>query len=319
MSLELQILLAFGLDILLGDPRWFPHPVKLMGRLALGLEAPCRKAIPNPRWAGVAAASIVVVSTAAACTVLLLVLGWIHPLARDMGSAVLIYTGIAGRDLIRHSRDVYEALLYGSLSEARERVSMICGRDTGQLDEGEITRATVESVAENMVDGVTAPLFFAALAGPVGIMTYKAISTLDSTFGYKNARYLEFGWASARMDDWVNFVPARLTGVLVPIAASVLGGRGAKAMRIFLRDRRKHPSPNAGHGEAAVAGALGVQLGGLSHYAGRPSEKPTLGDPEVSLAPIHILKANNLAVMTSALALALFLGLRVLLQHAFMA
>jgi adenosylcobinamide-phosphate synthase len=314
MSLELQIILAFGLDLLVGDPRWFPHPVRLIGRLALGVEEPCR-AIPNPRWAGMAAASAVVLVTAVASGALLFLLGRIHPLVGDMGSVVLMYTGIAARDMVRHSQDVYDALLSGALPEARRRMAMICGRDAVDLDEAGVARATVESVAENMVDGVTAPLLFAALAGPVGVMVYKAINTLDSTFGYRNERYLEFGWTSARLDDAANFIPARLTGILVPAAAFVLGLRAAGAFRTFLRDRRKHPSPNAGHAEAAVAGALGVQLGGLSHYGGKPSEKPRLGDPLVTLEPLHILQANNLLLLTSALALALLVGFRALLGH----
>jgi len=209
--------------------------------------------------------------------------------------------------MVNHSEEVYSALAAGSIEEARRGVSMICGRDTETLDETGIVKATVESVAENMVDGVTAPLFYAAVVGPVGIMIYKAVNTLDSTFGYKNEQYREFGWASARLDDAANFVPARLTGLLVPAAAAILRQRWVSSLLIFMRDRKKHPSPNAGHTEAAVAGALGIQLGGLSYYSGRPSNKPTLGDAVVPVQTEQIETANKLFLVTSGLALTLFL------------
>jgi adenosylcobinamide-phosphate synthase len=310
MRLEYQIIAAVVLDLLLGDPRWFPHPVKLIGTLALKLEAPARILVPSPRRAGVLVAIVVVGFTALAAWALLAVAGAIHPGVEDLAAIFLLYTGIAARDMIKHSRNVYEALKSGVLSLAQQRVAMICGRDTDSLDESGVARATVESVAENMVDGVTAPLFFAVLGGPVALMAYKAVSTLDSTFGYKNERYLEFGWASAKLDDVVNFVPSRITGVLTTLAALILGQRRLQAAWVFIRDRSKHPSPNAGQAEAAVAGALGIQLGGVSYYGGQPSNKPTLGDPLVPVSAGHIAEANTLLLVTSGLALALFLGAR---------
>lgn len=313
MRLEYQILAAVVLDLLLGDPRRLPHPVKVMGTLALKLEAPARRTIASPRVAGVSVAFAVVGLTALAAWALLSAASALHPLVGDMVSIFFLYSGLAARDMIKHSADVYGALESGSLPLARQRVSMICGRDTEKLDESNVARATVESVAENMVDGVTAPLFFAVLGGPVALMAYKAVSTLDSTFGYKNERYLEFGWASARLDDAANFIPSRVTAVLVPLAAMILGQRWFQSVCVFYRDRRKHPSPNAGQAEAAVAGALGVQLGGLSHYAGQPSNKPTLGDPLVPVNPSHIPQANALLLVTSGLVLALFLGVRLVL------
>jgi adenosylcobinamide-phosphate synthase len=227
-----------------------------------------------------------------------------------MVSIFLLYSGLAARDMIKHSQDVYEALQSGVLSLAQRRVGMICGRDTERLDESGVARATVESVAENMVDGVTAPLFFAILGGPVALVAYKAASTLDSTFGYKNERYLEFGWASAKLDDVLNFIPSRVTGALVPLAALILGHRWIQAAQVFISDRGKHPSPNAGQVEASVAGALGIQLGGVSYYGGQPSNKPTLGVPVISVTAGHIVQANALLLVTSGLALTLFLGVR---------
>jgi adenosylcobinamide-phosphate synthase len=183
---------------------------------------------------------------------------------------------------------------------------MIVGRDTAALDEAGVARATVESVAESMVDGVTAPLFFAVLGGPVGAMLYKAINTMDSMFGYKNERYRAFGWAAARLDDLANFLPARLTSLMIPAAAFLLRLDAKGALFILLRDRRKHASPNSGHTEAAVAGALGVQLGGPSPYFGRMVEKPTLGEAVRSIEPQDILRANRLMLLSSAITLLFF-------------
>ncbi|MHB8875582.1 MAG: adenosylcobinamide-phosphate synthase CbiB [Myxococcaceae bacterium] len=310
MRLEFQVLAALGLDLLLGDPRWLPHPVKLIGRFARALEAPSRRLLPGPRAAGIATALLVIGATAACTWGLVRGAAWVHPALGEAASVVLLYTTIAARDLARHASNVHRALKGSDLPEARRRVALMVGRDTDRLDEPGVVRATVESVAENTVDGVTAPLLFACLFGPVGAMVYKAINTLDSTFGYKNERYLKFGWASARIDDVANFVPARVTAPLVSLAAALIGMRPGGALRIFLRDGRKHPSPNSGLTEAAVAGALGVQLGGLNYYFGQPSQKPTLGDALAPLEPRHIRLANALMLLTCALATALFLGAR---------
>ncbi|MBI5571219.1 MAG: cobalamin biosynthesis protein CobD [Desulfomonile tiedjei] len=316
MQLEYQILLAVTLDLLLGDPRWFPHPVRLIGRFALFLEQPLRRGFHSARSAGICAAAVVVGAAACVTYALVRVSGHLHPWFGDAMSILVMYTGLAARDLLRHSTEVWRALEAEDLVEARVRVGMICGRDTDRLDESGTARATVESVAENMVDGVTAPLFWAAVGGPVGIMAYKAVSTLDSTFGYKNERYREFGWASARLDDLAAFVPSRLTAIFVPVAALILGLRPMSSVRIFLRDRNKHPSPNAGQSEAAVAGALGVQLGGTSFYEGVPSHKEYLGDPIEPLTAAQIRATNALMVTTGLLVLAALIGLRILLFHA---
>ena len=268
MKLEYQIVAAMALDLVFGDPRWFPHPVRLIGKLAAWLELPARRIIVNPKIAGLVVVLVVVGLSGFSTWILLITAGRINPILEGVLSIYLLYSGIALKDMINHSTAVYDALRSGSTHEARLRVGMICGRDTDNLSEPEIVRAAVESIAENAVDGVTAPLFFAAIGGPVAILVYKAINTLDSTFGYKNDRYLEFGWASARLDDIANFVPARLTGMLVPFAALVLRLRFTDALWTFIRDRKKHPSPNSGQAEAAFAGALGVQLGPSSRAYG---------------------------------------------------
>jgi adenosylcobinamide-phosphate synthase len=307
MRLEYQILIAVGLDLLIGDPRALPHPVQVIGRFAAAFEEPVRRLVKNQRVAGILMVMLAIAFTALTTMgIIRLAYQW-DPLIADLIAIYFLYSGIAARDMIRHSKEVYTALATGSLTEARRRVGMICGRDTEPLDETGVVKATVESVAENMVDGVTAPLFYAVIGGPVGMMVYKAINTLDSTFGYKNEKYLTFGWASAKLDDMVNFIPARLTGLLVPLAALILKQKWVSSFWVLIRDRKKHPSPNAGHAEAAVAGALGIELGGLSYYFGLPSHKPTLGDPIFPVKAVHILAVNRLLLMTSGLALAIFM------------
>lgn len=310
MRLEYQVLVAVALDLLIGDPRWLPHPVRLIGGLAMRLEAPLRQLFKRPKVAGVATVATVLAATGLAAAVLVYGAGRLHPIFGNVVSILLLYSTIAAKDLMRHSGDVYRALNADDLPEARRRVSMIVGRDTDQLDEAGVVRATVESVAENIVDGVTAPMLFAILGGPVAALLYKAVNTLDSTFGYRNERYLRFGWASAKLDDVVNYFPARLTAPLVCIAAAVLGQSAADALRVLRRDGRKHPSPNSGLTEAAVAGALGVQLGGLSYYGGMPSEKPTLGDPHTALQRRHIWQTNLLMLVSSGFAAVVFTALR---------
>jgi adenosylcobinamide-phosphate synthase len=310
MRLEYQVLLAVLLDLLLGDPRWLPHPVRLIGWLAARLETLTRAILP-PRAAGVLTALAVVAAAGGAAWGLVRLAGTIHPYCADGVRIVLIYTTLAARDLARHSMSVYRALAEGDLPEARKRVSLIVGRDTAELDERGVTRAAVESVAESIVDGVTAPLFFAIIAGPVGAMVYRAVNTLDSMFGYKNERYLRFGWASARLDDAANFIPARLTAPLICLAALLLRGRAAQSWKVLRRDARNHPSPNSGFAEAAVAGALGVQLGGLNYYFGKPSLKPAIGDPLVELDKGHIPAANALMFAGVGCCLAVFLAARV--------
>lgn len=304
MPLEYQILIAVVLDLICGDPRWFPHPVKLIGRFALFCETASRKAIPNPRLAGVITVVFVLSVTALITWGIVFVAGLIHPWLGDVISILLIYTTLAARDLSRYSMEVYESLKEGDLPEARRRVGRIVGRDTDVLDERGVVRATVESVAENTADGVTAPLLFAFLGGPVGALLYKAVNTLDSTFGYKNERYREFGWCAARLDDLVNYLPARLTAILVPVAAVLTGLSARNSIKILFRDARNHPSPNSGYLEAAMAGALGVQLGGLNYYFGQPSERPTMGDPLRPLESRDIVRVNALMFVTYALLLA---------------
>ena len=311
MRLELQIAAAYGLDLACGDPRWFPHPVKFIGRFALFLEAPLRRRIANARSAGVVAAVLVVGTTAAITAAAVAGAYRVHPWVGDVASILLLYTTFATRDLAAHAAAVYRALAGGDLQLARDRVSRIVGRDTACLNERGVVRATVESVAENTVDGVTAPLFFAALGGPVLALAYKATSTLDSTFGYKNERYRDFGWASARLDDLAAWLPSRLTLPLIALAAALVGMRPVAAWRLGLRDCRQHASPNSGFGEAAVAGAIGVQLGGPLNRYGQVMVLPPMGEPIEALDRRHIRGAIRLMLATSLLTVTVSLLMRV--------
>ena len=310
MRLEYQILIAILLDLALGDPRWFPHPVRLIGRLIAALEGPARRAIPDARTAGAVTALTVILVTALATAALIGIAGQIHPLLGDAIGIVVLYTTIAARDLARHSLEVYRALERFDLAEARRLVSWLVGRDTERLTETEVVRAAVESVAENTVDGIIAPLFFAALGGPVAAMAYKAVNTLDSMIGYKSERYLDFGRTAAKIDDGANYLPARIAAPILTAAAALLGFRTSAAWRIANRDGRKHQSPNAGIAEAAFAGALGVRLGGVMERRGRPVDLPEIGDPVVPLARGHILAANRLMFMATVIAVITFLAAR---------
>jgi len=310
MLLELQISLAVILDQLCGDPRWLPHPVRLLGNFALLAEKGCRTLFTHKKTAGVLTVTIVLLAAGFTTAGLLYGLGLVNQALQMAAGVILLYTCLAAKDLAVHSRAVYQALQDHDLELARKRVAMMVGRDTQHLDEAGITRACIESVAENIVDGVTAPLFYAALAGPVGALLYKAVNTMDSTFGYKNAKYREFGWAAARLDDLANFLPARITGLIIVAAAYMLRLGTNQAWRIFKRDRLRHASPNSGHSEAAVAGALGLQLGGSNFYFGSLVHKPTIGNPEHPPRTKHILLANRLLLITTLLAGLLFIGIR---------
>jgi len=272
------IFLALLLDLVVGDPRWLPHPVVAIGRLIAILDRGLRRDRLNERLAGVLLLVAVVVSAAGTTWILLRALAALLPLAGWIATILISSTCLAARSLHKESARVASALLAGDLLEARRQLSFIVGRDTDHLEEPEIWRAVVETVAENSSDGIIAPLFWLTAGGPVLAMAYKAVSTLDSMVGYRNPRYLKLGWASARTDDLLNFIPARLTALLLVIAAPLAGCSASGAARITLRDRLNHPSPNSGHPEAAAAGALGVRLGGAASYDGIPSWKEHIGD-----------------------------------------
>lgn len=289
--LGVKFLAVCVLDLAMGDPRWLPHPVRLMGVVIQACERVmcvlCKTALTK-RIAGL------LLALGLPCICFVIVQGMIQyaeHLHETLGAVVWVivgYTTLAARDLWNHAMRVYQAITVEGLPEARLAVSQIVGRDTTDLSEPYLVRATIESVAENMADGIVAPLVYLALGGPPLAMAYKAINTLDSMVGYRNERYRDLGWASARLDDVVNWLPARLTALSIIVAASLRLQRGQASWRMCRRDARKHPSPNSGWPEAAMAGALGVQLGGVNVYGGRVEERGTLGDPDCLLTASHI-------------------------------
>lgn len=304
MDAVIPLVVGFLLDQVLGDPPSWPHPVRWLGRLIGWLEPILRRWFPA-RIGGILLL-LLVASLAGVCAWGLLELAdlW-HPWARLGVASILIYLGLAARGLAREAQAVLDLCLQEDWPAARQRLSRIVGRDTADLPPEQIYRACIETVAESTTDGVIAPLFWTALLGPVGLWVYKAISTLDSMVGYRKPRYQEFGWASARADDLVNFLPARLTWLLMAIAALLTGQHARQALRLGWRDGRKHPSPNSAWSEATMAGALDIQLGGPSTYGGTVSEKPYLGDGKEFLCPGHVRSATRLMLATAWLGLLL--------------
>ena len=308
----IALCLAYLLDLILGDPQGFPHPVRLIGRLISGLERALRKVHSSPSWlilAGVILAGTVCGVTFLATHFLIRFLGDLSSVAGLAASIFLGYTTLASRDLHVETRKVLRALEAGDLPKARQGLSLLVGRDTAHLDEPEILRALVETIAENISDGVIAPLFYLGLGGPAWAMTYKAINTLDSMVGYKNERYRHIGWASARLDDVANFLPARISGGIIVLSSLILGKGWKDSLRILGRDHANHQSPNSAWPEAAMAGALGVQLGGLNYYFGRPSQKPFIGDRKRDLERKDVKEAWRILYLSSFLMLLLALGL----------
>ncbi len=297
---------GFCLDLLLGDPHWLPHPVRWIGNLIATLEPQLRRIFPKTaqgeRLAGVVLVVLVVtISSGATCGILWLC-NLVSPWLCWAVQVVISYQLLATKSLKDESKKVYTALTRGSIDDGRYAVSMIVGRDTASLDAIGITKATVETVAENASDGVVAPLLFMALGGaPLG-MAYKAINTMDSMVGYKNDRYLHFGRCAAKLDDVVNFIPARLAGLFMCLGASQVGLDGKQALRIFRRDRKNHKSPNSAHTEAACAGALGIQLAGGAYYFGKLVEKPTIGEDLRPVVVDDILKSHRLLYATAVTA-----------------
>jgi adenosylcobinamide-phosphate synthase len=304
-TIVVALAVGFLLDLLLGDPHWLPHPVRLIGRLVVWGEPRCRRLTANEYVAGVAFAASVVVVTSGSVWMVIWGLRQLQPILAGIATVYFMYAGLAARELAREAMAVWRRLQVDDLDGARRQLSRIVGRDTDQLAEPEIVRATVETVAESTVDGILAPLCFAALGGAPALWAYKAINTLDSMVGHREAPYTRFGWAAARLDDVANFIPARLGFVLFGVGTWLVGGVPKRCWRIGWRDGGKHPSPNAGISEAAMAGALGVRLGGRNTYDGIEEVRPYLGDPVHPLETSCIPQATRIMYATSATGLAL--------------
>jgi len=295
--LSLKIITAFILDSALGDPHSFPHPVIFIGKAISGLEKFFRKIMPE-RLGGVLMVLIVVSATFTTAYLVSSVAAIIE--------VFLMYTIFAARCLAKEAMNIHRSLTEGNIDDARKAVSYLVSRDTEHMTRDDIIKATVETVSENIVDGITAPMFYLFIGGAAGGMTYKSINTMDSMVGYKNEKYIKFGWAAARLDDIANFIPARITGLIIIPIASIFARRDfINSWRIFFRDRKKHSSPNSAHSESPVAGALNIQLGGKTSYFGEIKDKPTIGDFKRELQADDIYETVRLMYYSSVTALAI--------------
>ena len=302
MSAELLVA-AVIFDLIFADPRHWPHPVVWIGSLITGLEEEFRGWIKDEWLAGLLLVIMVLTLVGFAAISALNIAGVIAGLFQSLLALWLAASCLALRGLHLESKTVIDSLDEGDVAGARLALAMIVGRETAQLDEEGILRATIETVAENASDGVIAPLFYLCLGGPVAALLYKAVNTMDSMLGYKNERYLQFGRVAAQLDDLLNWIPARLTGLLLVTAALLSDLDGRSAWRIMRRDAHLHASPNAGWPEAAAAGALNIQLGGGATYFGEFLEKPTFGDGREAISSGHYRQMIRLLYTAAGLGL----------------
>ena len=295
------MLIGFGMDLLLGDPRGMPHPVIWIGRLISALEPYLRAIFPRTPEGERRAGGVLWLLTAAVSTALPALVLWvcasISPWLRLTAESVMCWQILAVKSLRTESMKVYAALETGDLEASRRAVSMIVSRDTARLDRDGVTRAAVETVAENTSDGVVAPLVFLALGGASLGFFYKAVNTMDSMLGYVEPPYRDFGFFPAKLDDVMNFVPARLSALLMLVAGGCLGMDVRRGFRIFRRDRHNHASPNSAQTESVCAGLLGLRLAGDAWYHGVLHEKPTIGDPAQEIRPGDYVHVHNLDSM----------------------
>lgn len=307
------IVAAFALDLVLGDPHFLWHPVKGMGYTIEYLERILRKLFgirdereldrTKKKIAGVIMVVLVIAFSIFSVYFILILADMLHLYVRIAVEIVMCYQMLAARSLYDESMKVYKELKNGTIESSRAAVAMIVGRDTQNLDDVGVTKAAVETVAENTSDGVIAPLFYMALFGVYGVFIYKAVNTMDSMIGYKNDRYIYFGRCAARLDDLMNYFPARISALLMILASYILGLDGKMAWKIYRRDRYNHASPNSAQTEAVCAGALGVRLAGNAYYFGKLLNKPYIGDALRKIEIEDIKRANGLMYMTSLLML----------------
>ena len=301
---------GFILDLIFGDPHWLPHPICLIGNLIGFLERNLRpKLAPNKTALLVGGALMVVIVLVISFVVpmaILLAAGMVSPWLAFALETIMCYQIFATKCLRDESMHVYDALRKQDIADARVKLSWIVGRDTQNLDEEEITKGAVETVAENTADGIIAPMLYMFLGGVPLAFLYKGINTMDSMVGYKNDKFLYFGRCAAKLDDLANLIPARITGLVMIVAAFLLGLDGKNAWKVFWRDRYNHLSPNSAMTESVTAGALNIQLGGDHFYFGKLVHKDTIGDDIRPVCPEDIVKTNNLLYVTAVLCLVLF-------------
>ncbi|MDO5516731.1 MAG: cobalamin biosynthesis protein [Clostridium sp.] len=275
----MELTIGFILDLIIGDPNNPVHPVRIIGKLCSFLENIMRKVFKN--FLKLAGLIVWIITVAVSFAVTFLIVNEAKRLNLYLGiilEGILIYFCISSKGLVVEGRKVISYIVKNDIKGARKQLSYIVGRDTESLDEKGIVRAVIETIAENMSDGVIAPIFYAGIFGAPLAMAYKAVNTMDSMFGYKNDRYMEFGFFPAKLDDVFNYIPARITGIIIAAASFILGYDYKNSFKIYKRDRYNHTSPNSAHPEAAMAGALDIQLGGSNYYFGKLVEKPTIGD-----------------------------------------
>ncbi len=304
----LSIYTGYALDLIIGDPYSFPHPVRYIGKLISIVEKQIRKITSSDKGLKIAGFFLwfIVVGATFGITTLVLQLFKFNKLAYFIVNTILIYTTLATKCLKDESVKIYKVLKTGDLDKSRIQLSYIVGRDTTNLNEKEIVRATVETVAENTVDGIIAPLFYGFIGGAPLAMAYKAVNTLDSTVGYKNDKYYYLGFASAKIDDIANYIPARLGVILLPLGSLFTGFNFKDALKIGIRDRKNHKSPNCAFSEGAVAGALGIQLGGTNVYFGKEVYKPTIGDKTREIEIEDIVRTNKIMYSSSIISIIIF-------------
>ena len=321
MILVMKIWIAYVLDLIFGDPQNIIHPVQVIGKMIssgekflLGENSSLSRKYKF--FAGMIL-NITVISVTYAVTYLIYKYSE-NSIIFTVAEIYLMYTIFSINSLAREGNRVYNILKEGNIERARRELSYLVSRDTETMDEKMIIRSTMETISENTVDGIVAPMFYMFLGGLPLSMAYKAINTLDSMVGYKNEKYIDFGKFSAKVDDVANFIPARITGIFIILASMILGYNGKEAWRIFFRDRKNHSSPNSAHSEASVAGALGVQFGGRVSYFGKEVDKPTIGDKKKEFEIEDIKKNIKIMYATSFLSLvvfsAIFVGIYFLLS-----
>lgn len=308
----MDILLGFILDTIIGDPYKLPHPIRWIGSFISILEKLCRKIAKSNTMLMILGAILVfiVVFVSGGITLLVLKLSSFNKYAYTTVSAIICYYMLAGKSLKTESMKVYKAFENNDTEGARKAVSMIVGRDTQSLTKEGIIKAAVETVAENSSDGVVAPLVYMLIFGPVGGVVYKAVNTMDSMIGYVEEKYFYIGKFAAKLDDVLNYIPARISGILVIISAFILRYDYKNAFMIFKRDRRKHASPNSAQTESAMAGALGVQLAGDATYFGVVHKKPYIGDKKREIENEDIKRANDIMYTMTIICLVVGLVIR---------
>ncbi|MBF0229412.1 MAG: cobalamin biosynthesis protein CobD [Desulfamplus sp.] len=306
------VIIAYILDMILGDPRWLPHPVVFMGNAISFYEPRFRQLFKREFFAGLFFAIFLIFSAWLFAFSIIKLSSTIHPFLSTIVEVILLFFSLSTKTLAKAASEVDKAFKNGGLELARLKVSMIVGREVKYLDETGVVKASVETVAENFVDGFLSPLFFAIIGGIPAAFAYKMVNTLDSMVGYRNDKYILFGRASARIDDLANFIPARISVVIISIAAAIISlERGKRAFITALREGQEHKSPNSGYPEATFAGAIGVKLGGPNYYHGILVQKPYIGknfaDPNIKaikMACELMLLSSVIAIIMSIIAIA---------------